>query len=532
MRRGRVGLAGLVLCLSGVVWAHAEEPTAIIACAHKKTGALRAVGAHGECRPSEVELAWSVEGPPGPQGPPGNVPNRDVLRIAELAGDPAFANDLPAGILKPVGCDATLEVSGLGDAPVAVLGMIGTETISRPPRYRILVEGPSSEAWLGSPVVVQFDDEGTNTKFGSVATEVTSVGYAADESMAVVELTHPAAGLAPNRAYRVFQDISVPELFRSILSKVGQPFDFRLEGTYEPVGMAVQYNESDLDFATRLLEDSGVFFFFDADGTLVAGDSNDALDREAGSITFGDGEHGRRLSSFRRGARLDLGSVTVIGFDFQTTVAPIVSTMPSGGGDPEAAFFHESIDSLDGAASRALLELERARQEIEFAHGTSTAPGVRAGRVVTIEAGAGLDGEYVVTGVRHVFARGRDGCLKYGNAFVAQPAEAGFRPSRVTPRPRIPGPQTAIVVGPAGEETSADEYGRVKVRFHWDREGQRDDSASAWIRVAHPAGRNESIPAYTPGLGDEVLVVFEQGDPSRPIIVGSMYNGVDTPPAR
>ena len=88
------------------------------------------------------------------------------------------------------------------------------------------------------------------------------------------------------------------------------------------------------------------------------------------------------------------------------------------------------------------------------------------------------------------------------------------------------------MVGPAGEETYTDEFGRVKVQFHWDREGNRDENSSAWVRVAHPVGRTDAAPAYIPEIGDEVVVQFEQGDPSRPIIVGSMYNGVDKPPAQ
>lgn len=532
MERKRIGLFGLFFGVFGMAWADAEEPAIITACAHQQTGVLRMVETSGECRPSEVELSWSVEGPPGPQGPPGKVPNRDVVRVAEIVGEPAFADELPLGISKPAGCDATLEVTGLGDAPVAVLGMIGSEMISRLSRYRIVVAGAPSDAWLGNPVVVEFAGEQTTGRFGGVATEVGRVSSAFGATMAVVEIAPPAAGLDSNRAYRVFQETTLPELFGGLLSDIGQPFRFRLEGNGEPVTMAVQYGESDLDFATRLLEDEGVFFYFNPDGVLVAGDSNFALDREAGAITFGDGVRGRRLSSFRRSARLGLESVTVIGFDFQSAVAPFAVTEPPGGGDPEAAFFHQSIDTIDGAPLRAKVELERARQDAEFARGTSTAPGVRAGRVVTIEAGAGLDGDYAVTSVQHVFTRGRDRCLRYGNAFAAVPTELAFRPSRTTPRPNIPGPQTATVVGPAGQEIHTDEYGRVKVQFHWDREGQGDETSSAWVRVAHPAGRTESVPPYIPEIGDEVLVVFEQGDPSRPIIVGSMYNGVDTPPQR
>jgi type VI secretion system secreted protein VgrG len=532
MQRGRIGLAGLMAVVIGVPWAQAEEPEAVIACAHKHTGALRVVGGSGECRASEVELSWSVEGPPGPQGPPGEVPNGDVRRLAEMTGDPGFTDGLPTGISQPAGCQATLEVSALGGASGLVLGMLGTEEISRPSRYRIVLEGEPSDDWLGEPVAVHYDGEQTSATFSGVVTEVVGVGSAAGQPMAVVEFAPVAASLASNAGYRVVQGTTLPELMSDLLTDAGQPFRLRLEGAYDPLEMAVQYGESDLDFLNRHLEDAGIFYFFDPGGALVAADSNGGLDREGGTISFGDGVHGRRLSTFRSGARLDVGSATVIGFDFKNAVAPIVVTTPAGGGDPEMELFLESVDTLDRAGSRVQLELERARQEVEFAAGSSTALSVRAGRVVTIEAGPGLDGDYVVTSVRHVFTRDAAGCLSYGNAFAALPSGVKLRPQRITPRPRIPGPQTAIVVGPAGQKIHADEFGRVKIQFHWDRDGNRDEGSSAWVRVAHPAGRTGSAPPYIPEIDDEVLVVFEQGDPSRPIIVGSMYNGVDLPPPR
>jgi type VI secretion system secreted protein VgrG len=123
-----------------------------------------------------------------------------------------------------------------------------------------------------------------------------------------------------------------------------------------------------------------------------------------------------------------------------------------------------------------------------------------------------------------------DGECTYSCSFTAIDAKQPFRSPRITPKPSIPGPQTAMVVGPAGEEICADEYGRVKVQFHWDREGIADDNSSCWIRVAQVwAGKNWGA-MYIPRIGQEVIIEFLEGDPDRPIITGRVYNDKTMPP--
>jgi type VI secretion system secreted protein VgrG len=533
MTRGRSVVLTVALVVIWTSAAPADEVSMIYACAHKNSGALRVVDGPDACLPSEVEVVWSVvgpQGPEGPQGPPGEVPNADVIALAELVGDPGFADALPADLVRPAGCDATLLATGLGAAPVPVMGLIGSEGISRIPRYRIVVDGDPSPAWLGQPLTVEFVGDQVSTTFGGIATEVTGVATEDGDVMVVVEIAPVAAGLGLNQGFRVAQGTSIPELLRDVLSEAGQPFRFAVTGSYGAEEMIVQYQESDLAFLSRLAENEGIFYFFEPGGTMVVADTNAGFDGDAGTIRFGDGVRGRRLTGIRRGQRAVPASATVIGFDFLGSVLPVVATAPSAGGPPEVAFFDPSVAEVSEAASGAQVELERAVLDGEVAAGSSTAPAVRAGHVVTVEAGPGFDGEYVVSTVRHVFTRDDDGCLAYGNAFAAVPDEVAYRPPRVTPRPRIDSPQTALVVGRPGEVVTADRFGRVKVQFHWDREGSGDEGSSGWVRVAHPAGRTDTAPAFIPEIGDEVLVVFEHGDPSRPIIVGSLYNGDDLPP--
>jgi type VI secretion system secreted protein VgrG len=142
------------------------------------------------------------------------------------------------------------------------------------------------------------------------------------------------------------------------------------------------------------------------------------------------------------------------------------------------------------------------------------------------------DKEYILTSVAHRAYQSWEegGGVSYGNTFTCIPYETPFRPPRTTPKPLVHGSQTAIVVGPPGEEIYTDEHGRIKVQFHWDREGEKDDKSSCWIRVSQPwAGPGWGAIAI-PRIGHEVVVDFLEGDPDRPLITGSVYNGINKPP--
>src|SRR5262249_26494688 len=146
------------------------------------------------------------------------------------------------------------------------------------------------------------------------------------------------------------------------------------------------------------------------------------------------------------------------------------------------------------------------------------------------------NGAYVLTSIAHSAQQNGfegangDGTSSYGNSFTCIPQSVVFRPQRVTPKPLMQGCQTATVVGPAGEEIYTDKYGRVKVQFHWDREGKRDENSSCWIRVSSPWAGKSWGGISIPRIGQEVIVDFLEGDPDRPIIVGRVYNAEQMPP--
>jgi type VI secretion system secreted protein VgrG len=166
--------------------------------------------------------------------------------------------------------------------------------------------------------------------------------------------------------------------------------------------------------------------------------------------------------------------------------------------------------------------------------GSSTYRALASGHTFTLAGHFDADGRYLLTGVTHSASQpaavnGTRG-FEYSNSFTCIPEGLLFRPPRVTPRAVVAGPHTAFVVGPAGATTFADRYGRVKVQFHWDREGKRDENSSCWVRVVQPTATGQRGLYSLPEVGDEVVVSFLEGDPDQPVIVGRVYNAADAPP--
>lgn len=179
----------------------------------------------------------------------------------------------------------------------------------------------------------------------------------------------------------------------------------------------------------------------------------------------------------------------------------------------------------------------RTRMEQEAAaginiQGSSSASRLVAGHKFTLARHHNANGDYVLTGINHlarVTFNADKPTVEYANTFTCIPAGLPFRPARVTPKPNIPGSQTAVVTGPAGEEIFIDKYARVKVQFHWDRQGQNDAQSSAWVRVGSLHAGTEAGFIASPRIGQEVIVSFLEGDPDRPIIIGSVYNAGQLP---
>jgi type VI secretion system secreted protein VgrG len=393
--------------------------------------------------------------------------------------------------------------------------------------------------------------------------------------------------LSRNRQSRIFQSISVPDILRKVLVDEWQlDVTFQLTGKYYPRDHCVQYQESDFAFASRLMEEEGIFYFFEhtADGhRMVVSDTPQAhpdipdvqavlYDEQAGGV-----REQERVHRWVKRQEVRAGKVTLWDHSFEVPASHLdaqagvagrtvslgkVSHPLQVGGNQKLELYDfpgeyaKRFDGINPYGSdrpedlRRIYEDNRRTAAIRIEQeavagfavsGASTCWHFVAGHKFNLQRHFDADGTYVLTRVEHAasiegsYTTGKkDAAGVYENKFSGIPFATSlpFRPQRVTPRPKIEGPQTAVVTVLPGDdhECFLDKYGRVKVQFHWDRQGKNDVNSSCWVRVAQVWAGQKWGAFFWPRKGHEVVVAFEEGDPDRPLIIGSVYNAANLPP--
>ena len=339
--------------------------------------------------------------------------------------------------------------------------------------------------------------------------------------------------LAMTSDNRIFQKKKTPEILEAVFQDLGfTDFKNSLKGVYQPREYCVQYQESTLSFVSRLMEDEGIFYFFDhADGkhTLVLADDSDAHPKCLGKSKIPIGAH-RYLDPILEchfDEQITTNLFALTDYDFEVPKTDLF--VKTGSGKPKLRWYdHPGLYvKKDDGDSRVKLRIESREQAAKVLHGRGHARALASGHKFTLaeHPRADLNQDYVVRKVEH------SGTLyEYENYFEALPASVPFRPPQRTDWPRIAGSQTALVVGKSGEEIWTDKYGRIKVQFHWDRQGKKDENSSVWIRVAHSwAGKGYGT-VFIPRIGQEVVVSFLDGNPDRPLVTGVVYNADQTVP--
>ncbi len=389
----------------------------------------------------------------------------------------------------------------------------------------------------------------------------------------------PAVWLLTKRVQsRIFQHETVPD----ILKKVFAGFDVKPEfaGAFEKRDFCVQYRESDFDFASRLMEEEGIFYFFKfGDGShqmILANSPQSHPDTPfAATAIYEDLQGGNRpdmrVLRWQKSQELRSSKYTLWDHCFElptsnleaqrptqetVEVGKVVHKLKLPANDPLEIYdypgaFAQRFDGVDSGGGDQAGDLQKIfqdnrrtvgiRMEQEAAasiviRGSGGCRQFTAGHKFALEKHFNADGKYLLTSVEHTAQSntstrsGADKGIAYQNHFTAIPLALPYRPQRTTPRPKIAGPQTAVVVGPPGELISCDKYGRVKVQFHWDREGKKDLDSSCWVRASQNWGGAGWGGHFIPHVGQEVIVEFEEGDPDRPIITGRVYNAECMPP--
>jgi len=344
-------------------------------------------------------------------------------------------------------------------------------------------------------------------------------------------------------------DKTAVDVLRAAFADYGfAEFDDKNLGTgYPKHEYWVQYRETAFNFVSRLMEDEGIFYFWDqADGahTLVLGDRKHhyrACPESQVPFANGGSRAASQITAWKHEWQCRSTAVAHTDYNFETprtnllagTRSVIEMTYP---GAFELFDFPGEYRRKDDGLHRSNRRMEEEEAAFHVVQGGSNCSSFFAGGTFTLSEHE-LDEEagqtYVLTHVEHdAFdtTYGNDGESGYTNRFQCIPAAVTFRPARRTPRPFVQGVQTAVVVGPAHDDIYTDEYGRIKVQFHWDRRGQRNEHSSCWIRVATPwAGKHWGM-VHLPRIGQEVVVDFLEGDPDRPLVTGSLYNADQLPP--
>lgn len=473
----------------------------------------------------------------------------------------------------------------LGPDLLLISSFEGTEAISRLFRYEIsaVSETPGAVEFhklLGQPLSIRLrQTDGSQRFFNGICSRISEGGH--DERFTSYQLEMvPALWFLTKRVQsRIFQNKSVKDVIAEVLS--GLDYTITLEREPKPRDYIVQYEESDFDFISRLMEEEGIFYFFKHEGmdhTLIVADAPSAHPDVPGNPTFRfdpavDAAHaGDYVFQWEKSHELTSGRFVTRDHSFEMTgkTPEDHSQLPdevrfgtrphrvgvegherlevydfpgdfarqqdaySPGGDPRGG--HEGRADEEGK-HRAALHAERTISGALAARGASRLRNLASGFGFTLSGHPKDDGHYILTEVHHIgrfeMETGGGGTEFYENTFTCVPSEVRYRPQRKTRRPRIAGPQTATVTAPAGHEIYTDALGRVKVRFHWDRGDQAppdSPDSTCWVRVAQMWAGSNWGSVFIPRVGMEVVVLFEQGDPDRPIIVGCLYNDKNLPP--
>jgi type VI secretion system secreted protein VgrG len=352
---------------------------------------------------------------------------------------------------------------------------------------------------------------------------------------------------------RIFQNMSVPDIISQVFGLFSlAKFRNSLNAAYPKLEYCVQYRETAFNFVSRLMEEHGIFYYFDhtkqGEHTLVLADSSSALTACSSSpasydVTPGGLADPSAVTAWYIEQELRTGKYTVTDYNFTTPSTSllaqeptVVSVSPNQGLE---IFDYPGLHTTkDQGETVAKVRMQEEEADYMVATGPSNCRGFASGYTFELRNHdrADQDTTYILTEVQHVasagdtYIAGTEGTETYSNHFTCIPSSVTYRPRRVTPKPFVQGPQPALVVGKSGEEIWTDKYGRVKVQFYWDRLGKKDENSSCWVRVSHPWAGQGWGSVSIPRIGQEVIVEFLEGDPDRPIIMGRVYNAEQMPP--
>ena len=447
--------------------------------------------------------------------------------------------------------------SPLGPEVLLLKDMGGGEELGRLFNYELQLHSLDNaidlNQLLGKPMSLslQLDDSGERHFHGIVARCSQNVDQGQFASYQVT--LRPWLWLLTRTSdCRIFQNLSIPQIIKQVFRDLGfSDFEDALSRPYREWEYCVQYRETSFDFVSRLMEQEGIYYFFRHEKdrhVLVLADAYGAHSSVPGyaSVPYYPRDEQQRerdhMFDWHLAQEVQPGSLELNDYDFQRPSARIDvrSAMPrphSAGDYPLYDYPGTYVQSSDGEhyAQTRIEALQSLHERIEL---SGNARGLGVGNLFSLTGFSRQDQnrEYLIVNIRYYLVQeslesgAGGGSAQFESHLTCIDAQQSFRPLATTHKPMVQGPQTARVVGPAGEEIWTDQYGRVKVHFHWDRHDQSNENSSCWIRVSQAwAGKNWGS-MQIPRIGQEVIVSFLEGDPDRPIITGRVYNAEQTVP--
>ena len=448
-------------------------------------------------------------------------------------------------------------ITPLGPDVLLFRRMTGVERLGRLFQYELdlLSEDPelAPSDLLGQNVSVRVDlPDGSERFFNGFVTRFAQLGQHGNHAAYQATL-HPWLWFLTRTAdCRIFQNKKVPDIIKEVFGDNGfTDIEDSLSGDYREWEYCVQYRETDFNFVSRLMEQEGIYYRFKHEKEkhqIVFCDGYSSHEKRPSYETIpffppteGDQRERDHIYDWRLSQQVRTGAYVLNDFDFLKPKANLEVNYqnPKSHDKADNEIFDypgEYVESGDGD-NYVKARLEELLAQHELVEGSGNARGIECGSLFTLDQFPRQDQnrEYLVVGANYEMQTNEYGTTSsdaetsYTCTFSAIESKTPFRAPRTTPKPVVQGPQTAIVVGKSGEEIFTDEYGRVKVQFHWDRYGKSDENSSCWVRVAQVwAGKNWGA-MHIPRIGQEVIVEFLEGDPDRPIITGRVYNADQMP---
>ncbi|EOK0854376.1 type VI secretion system tip protein VgrG [Escherichia coli] len=475
------------------------------------------------------------------------------------------ATDYPSGALTGSGThNVTLSGSAVPDGMLLFASLGGTETVGELFTYSIKLKTPDIlnlgyvspaanlqlKPMVGKDLCVHIELDGGGKRY--ISGLVTAARVAGHQGRSVVyelRLEPWLKILTHTSDYKAFQNKNVVDILDEVLDEYPWPVEKRLVENYPTRAWQVQYGETDFAFIQRLMQEWGIYWWFEHSEnshTLVLADAINVHKACADSPLVCYYQKGLKLDkefihTITANESLRSGQWVLNDFDFMKPRSLLKSTVanPRETGLAEYEHYEWPGDYFTKSEGEMLtrIRMEEQRSPGSRVQGSGNIRTLMTGFTFTLEnyPTAEVNREYLLVQTTlfiqdNAQHSGQEQHFSYSTSFELHPTSEVYRPQRTLSKPHTKGPQSAIVTGPAGQEIWTDKYGRVKVQFGWDRYGKNDENSSCWVRVSYPWAGKGFGGIQIPRIGQEVLVDFKNGDPDLPIIVGRTYNQDTMPP--